>query len=287
RVKMNVYLQDEGLTYEEHGDASEKCLEAVAAYEQASEALSGAENEWKKLENYNIEDAVYTYLTDKYTYQKQMQTAEDSLSELVACQARGEAVTCPYDCYIVKVNVQKGDTWDGSQPMLQVCDKDTQLYFRSDITDKEEIISKNSSVTVQTGRYGSEESRVKDIKTEPDGKQYAYIDLNEDIIYGFGSLYAILQENRTATIVNKSQEAMCLVPVSAVHGSGNDRYVFTVETKENSLGARTMTVHKLSVTVKSETDGTAALADDISWYTLAYMEDRELSDGEIVMEYTD
>ncbi len=287
RVTMNVYLEDEGLTYESHEGASEKCIEAVSAFEEAALVLSRAENEWKKLENYNIEETVYTYLTDKYTYQKQMRDAEEGLAELIACQTKGADIACPYDCYIVKINVQKGDTWDGSAPLFQISDRRSTLYLRSDITDREEKISKNSTVTVKTGRYGMEESRVRDIKTDTEGKQYAYIDLNQDIIDGFGSLYAVMQEKRTATIVNRSQDPLCLVPVSAVHGSGNERHVFTVETKENSLGAKTMTVHKLNVSVKSEIESIAALEDDISWYTLAYMEDRELTDGEIVMEYSD
>lgn len=77
------------------------------------------------------------------------------------------------------------------------------------------------------------------------------------------------------------------MPVSAVHGSGEDRYVFVINKSENTFGSTEMTVRKMSVVVEAEVDGVASLQDDISWYTLAYMEDRAISDGDSVMEYTD
>ncbi len=46
-----------------------------------------------------------------------------------------------------------------------------------------------------------------------------------------------------------------------------------------------MTVTKMQVTVLGEADGVAAIEEDISYSRIAYMEDRELSDGSRVMEY--
>ena len=101
-----------------------------------------------------------------------------------------------------------------------------------------------------------------------------------------GQLFHRKKGGREMTLVYKAKEATCLVPVSAVHGSGDDRYVYTVETRSGSFGSSEMTVRKMSVQVEAEVEGVASLSEDISWYTLAYMEDRAISDGDRVMEYT-
>lgn len=46
-----------------------------------------------------------------------------------------------------------------------------------------------------------------------------------------------------------------------------------------------MTVHKQSVTVLAEADGIASIQEDMSWYDIAYMEDRPINDGDTVMLY--
>ena len=76
-----------------------------------------------------------------------------------------------------------------------------------------------------------------------------------------------------------------LLPSSAVHGAEGDRFVYLIKTSQNAVGNKTMTVEKLSVTVLAEADGTTAIQEDLSYSQVAYMEDRELSDGSRVMEY--
>ena len=138
------------------------------------------------------------------------------------------------------------------------------------------------------GRYGKVESRVNEVVTDTDGRKYAYIDINNDVLDWVGSVYSLMQAGeKEMTLVYKAKEATCLVPVSAVHGSGEDRYVFIVEKHENSFGSTEMTVRKRTVQVETEVEGVASLSEDISWYTLAYMEDRAISDGDRVMEYAD
>ena len=72
---------------------------------------------------------------------------------------------------------------------------------------------------------------------------------------------------------------------SAVRGSGSDRYVYTVENSNSAFGGGTMKLHKMSVTVLSEYGGTTSVQEDITYYTIAYGEDRKIDDGDTVMEY--
>ena len=48
-----------------------------------------------------------------------------------------------------------------------------------------------------------------------------------------------------------------------------------------------MTVKKQNVTVLAEVKGVVSIQEDLSYTTIAYMEDRALNDGDTVMEYTD
>lgn len=41
----------------------------------------------------------------------------------------------------------------------------------------------------------------------------------------------------------------------------------------------------MEVTVIAEANGTVSIQEDVSYYSIAYMEDRPLSDGSAVMEY--
>ena len=87
------------------------------------------------------------------------------------------------------------------------------------------------------------------------------------------------------TLVNRAKQNTTLITSSAIHGTGSNRYVFTVETSYSSFGNSTMTVHKQTVTVLAEADGTASVEEDLSYTDVAYMEDRAINDGDTVMLY--
>ena len=72
-----------------------------------------------------------------------------------------------------------------------------------------------------------------------------------------------------------------------MHGSDQDRYVYVVNRESSTFGADKMTVKKQNVTVLAEVKGVVSIQEDLSYTTIAYMEDRALNDGDTVMEYTD
>ena len=193
-----------------------------------------------------------------------------------------------HDGYTASVDVNVGDVWDGKKAMMTLSAAKSDPVFRADVTDLEKTVSKKSDVNIP-GRYGDIESRVSDVVTDTDGRKYAYIDVNKDVLNYVGSVYSLMQSDTGTemTLVYKATEATCIVPVSAVHGSGEDRYVFTVDRTSNAFGSTELVVHKRTVQVEAEVNGMASLSEDISWYTLAYMEDRAIDDGVTVMEYTD
>ncbi|MBQ3222427.1 MAG: hypothetical protein IJB41_02305 [Clostridia bacterium] len=291
RIALDTLLESEGLELEEDGSLPEKAgdelKEAYEEYMLAVEEMESAQKAWDRSKRYSIDETVYAYLTEKAELEKKMEAAEEGIRKLSAANAAASRIVAERDCYAASVDVAAGDVWDGSKPLITLSAKKADPVFRADVTDLERTVSKKAEVTME-GRYGKVESRVNEVVTDTDGRKYAYIDINNDVLDWVGSVYSLMQAGeKEMTLVYKAKEATCLVPVSAVHGSGEDRYVFIVEKHENSFGSTEMTVRKRTVQVETEVEGVASLSEDISWYTLAYMEDRAISDGDRVMEYAD
>lgn len=292
KIALDTLLAGEGLKLGEDGElpkkAGEEIEEAYDAYQAAQEELAGAEKAWDRSKRYSIEENVYAYLTEKAELEKKMEDAEEQIRVLSAANAGAARIVADRDCYAASVDVKAGDVWDGSSAMMTLSEKKADPVLRADVTDLERAVAKKAEVTME-GRYGNVESRVNEVVTETDGRKYAYIDINDEVLDWVGSVYSLMQNEsgKEMTLVYKAKEATCLVPVSAVHGSGEDRYVFAVNKMSSAFGSTEMTVRKVAVQVETEVEGVASLKEDISWYTLAYMEDRAISDGDRVMEYTD
>lgn len=292
KIAVDTLLSREGLSIGEDGalpeGASEEAQAAAEEYRTALDALAQAEKAWERSKRYSIEEDVYAYLTEKSELEKKMADAEEGIRSLSFANALAAQITAPHDGYAASVSVKAGDVWDGSAAMMEVSAKKAEPVFRADITDLERTVSKKADVSIE-GRYGKVKSRVNEVVTDTDGRKYAHIDMNRDVLDQVGSVYSLMQSEtgREMTLVYEAKEATCLVPVSAVHGSGDERYVYVVDTHSGSFGAAKMTVRKLSVQVLAEVEGVASLSDDISWYTLAYMEDRAIGDGDSVMEYSE
>ena len=290
RIDMDTLLNREGLSLGENGEtpdkASEKCAAAVEAWREAVSAQESAKAAYAKVERYSIDEDVLTYLTEKTESEEKMASAEEQMRSLSALNASVAEITAPHDGYVAELKVAQGDSYSGAGPLLLVSAEGVSPVLRSDISSVKRQVSKGATVTMDTRWGGKIESRVNETGVENTGAKYADIDINRDILNEIGSVYTLMQAEQPLTLVYKAKESTCLVPVSAVHGSEGDRYVFVVDRQSNTFGSDTLTVTKMSVRVTAEVDGTASLEDDISWYTLAYMEDRAINDGDTVMEYT-
>ena len=87
------------------------------------------------------------------------------------------------------------------------------------------------------------------------------------------------------TLVFRAREATSLLPTSAVRGSGDDRYIYVAEQNNAAFGGSTLKLHKLDVKVLGEYGGTTSVQDDVTYYSVAYGEDRAVDNGDAVMEY--
>ena len=89
------------------------------------------------------------------------------------------------------------------------------------------------------------------------------------------------------TVSYRSSASTTLLPVSAVRGSGESRYIYVVDEGSNALGETTLTIRRQDVTVLAEVGSTVSVQEDLGRVRVAYMEDRAISEGSTVMLYAE
>ena len=287
---LKALLAKEKLPMTEEGypeGASDALKAAFDEYRAAQAAQEAARDAWETASRYTVEEAVWTYITDKHSCDEKLAAAEAGLEALTALDSQVRQIVAPHNGYVAAVNVKEGDVCDGSQPLLAITPKGELPGLRADISQITRTVKEGMTVSMKVDSYNTIDTRVTAVGVDLEGKQYADIDLNKEMIARRGSVYAMAQEETPLTLVYRSKEATTLLPVSAVRGSGEDRYVFVVEKQDAAFGGTALKLRKVDVNVLAESDGTASVEEDLTYYSIAYMEDRPIAEGDTVMEYSD
>lgn len=95
----------------------------------------------------------------------------------------------------------------------------------------------------------------------------------------------MMSENTSMICTHRAKTSTTLLPVSAVRGTGDNRYVLLVSEKRNSLGETVMVAVKQEVHVITETEDVVSIEENLGRQRVAYMEDRPIDDGTEVMAY--
>ena len=291
KMTVRLKLSAQKLTWEDETTypegADDSLIAAIDTYWAALETKKTTDADFNRASRYGIDDTVWEYIQERESLSAKVTECEEKCLELQSEADRITVITAPSAGYITAINVKAGDSYDGTSAMYTMTTAEGVPSLQFDLTDVSRNISKGDTVTLSTTQYGTLTAKVTSIGYNSEGKRCAYVTVTEEIAEAYGSLYSLGQQSEiTATMVSKSSTTSSLVPVSAIHGSGNDRYVFVIDTTSSTLSGKTMTVRKTSVTVAAEANGYAAVNEDLSYYKLAYMEDRSLEDGSTVMEYT-
>lgn len=288
RIEMEALLAAEGLELPQSGapeGASEVLRTAVEAWRAADAAQAQAQAAMDGAARYAPDEDTWSYITEKRDFEEKMAQAEESMAALRELDANVRAVCAPRDGYVAAVAVKAGDSYDGSGEMLTVTAADAAPVLRADVSQVDRTVSEGMPVTIEVDQYTSVETQVVATGLDSEGKRYADVEITPQVLDARGSVYAMTVEETPMSLVFRARETTALLPSSAVHGSGEDRYVFTVETSYSNLGNSRMTVRKLPVTVAGEADGVASVREEIGYYDIAYMEDRPINDGDAVMLY--
>ena len=287
-IDMDAQLSREGLSRTEEGypdGASDTLRTMIDAWRDASQTLDSAKVAMDEASRYTVDDAVWSYITEQREQEQKRDEAEDGLRKLLDLNDRVSAIAAPHDGYVAELGVKDGETYDGSQPLYCITAEDVLPTLRADVSELTRTVTEGMTVAYNPNSYDAIETRVIAVGTDADGKKYADIEMTNDLIRARGSVYAMTQEDTPLTLIFRAREATSLLPTSAVRGSGNDRYVFIAEKNTAAFGGSTLKLHKMSVNVLGEYGGTTSIQEDLSYYTIAYGEDRSISDGDAVMEY--
>ena len=158
--------------------------------------------------------------------------------------------------------------------------------LRADLSDVEKAITEGMAVTASIGGK-TIDGKVAGLGFSETGARYADVTVTDEMVKAAGSMYSMSTSPTKLTILFKSAESSCLLPASAVRGSGDSRYIYTVNERTTTFGKRKLSLSKMDVHVIAEADGVASIQEDLSYYNIAYIEDRTLREGSDVMEYVD
>jgi len=284
-VIENLTIGDDGTLPE---GASEGLIQMYDALVQAESALETAQADMDAAERYTVSDDARSYITDKIKYQGELAEAEQEMLDLTVLNERVKSVAAQEDGYITELNVKAGESFSPASPAYAVCPAEEVVSLRADTTEVELNISKGMTAYL-TDKSGNElELEVTAVGVTLTGGTYADVELEKSDIKDMGGVYALAAAGDvTMKLEYKAKQATTLLPSAAVRGSGDDRYVYTLQTETSSFGtSKTVTV-RTDVTVLAESDGTVSISEDLSWTQVAYMEDRSISEGDAVMAYSD
>ena len=290
KVAMEALLNREKLTLPETGvpeEASEDLTAAIEAYRSAVEAETVAQEAMDGAERYLPDDAVWSYITSKRDLKDKMAEAERKMQTLGELNGSVQAITAPRDGYIAEVLVKEGDVYDGSSELFSVNKEGTLPALRADLSSVDKNVTEGMIVTLSSDRYGTVETKVIETGLDAEGRKYADVELTGDVINARGSVYAMTVEDTPLVLINRAKQQTTLLSASAVHGTGEDRYVYTVDKSYSNFGNSKMTVHKMNVTVLAEAGGLVSIQEELGYYDIAYMEDRPINDGDTVMLYVE
>lgn len=287
-LEMDAQLAREGLSRvkegypEGAGDATKKLIDdwraAAKAQEEAQKAMDAASR-------YNVDEAVWSYITEQREQQQKRDEAEQNLRQLVTLNDSVAKLTAPHDGYIAALEIKEGDSYDGSQPLYTITAEDKMPTLRADLSDVTRTVSEGMTATYNPDTYDAIDTKVVAVGTDTEGKKYVDVELNRNLIKARGSVYSMAQEDTNLSLIFRAREATTLLPTSAVRGSGSDRYVYVTEENTAAFGGNTMKLHKMNVKVLGEYGGTSSVQEDLTYYTVVYGEDRSISEGDAVMEY--
>ena len=236
-----------------------------------------------------VTDEVFKYINDRNTILKEMRDISDDMVDLLEGKQALSTVKAESAGYIVAMDVKEGQSYDGKASAYTIAKKEDAPILRADVTDLKKDVAEGAKVEAQ-GDYETLKTKVTAVTLDNDGRQYAEIELTDDILLAAGGMAKLISTGSIdVDIVFRSKKNATLIPASALRseGEGND-YVFVIEYSGGGfLSSGGMIARKTSVTVIDRGDKVVSVQEDLSYQQIIDRADRTVEDGKAVMEYVD
>ena len=236
-----------------------------------------------------VTDEVFKYINDRNTIVKEMRDISDDMVDLLEGKQALSTIKAESAGYIVAMDVKEGQSYDGKASAYTIAKKEDAPILRADVTDLKKDVAEGAKVEAQ-GDYQTLKTKVTAVTLDNDGRQYAEIELTDDILLAAGGMAKLISTGSIdVDIVFRSKKNATLIPASALRseGEGND-YVFVIEYSGGGfLSSGGMIARKTSVTVIDRGDKVVSVQEDLSYQQIIDRADRTVEDGKAVMEYVD
>ena len=285
RMELLSLLKTEELPEELPKKADKETKKAWEAWQSAADASAKARALLQDLDRFAIQEDIWTLLKAKEEAEQKKAEAESRMMAIMLLNKQVSTITAPHSGYITDVLVEKGSSVSGDTVLLKITAEKKDPVIRMDISGIKQTVKKGTAVTVNSDFWGRVETKVISTGVNASGHPYADAEITDDVIYALGQVEAIMKEEIKLRLTTRAQESTCLVPASAVRGSGDARYVYVGEQRQSAFEGSTIKVQKMTVTVLAESASTVSIAEDLSYMKVLYMEDRAISEGGSVMLY--
>ena len=256
------------------------------AWKTAEAEAAAAAAELESWDRYAIPEETWKTLQQKKEAEQKVTKLEEQILALQVLAKTAEKVTAPRAAYVTEVHVEKGTAVDGDTLILKMTAEGSAPVIRLDLSDVKQEVNPGTNISIESESWSRPMVKVVNTGLTPEGHPYADTEITSDVVYALGNVSAMMKTEIKAKLTLRSQEATCLLPASAVRGSGDSRYVYVGQTENSAFGGNRMTVKKMSVTVLAESGTTVSVTEDLSYAKVLYMEDRALTEGGAVMAYT-
>ena len=289
RTALEVRARLIGVTLENgqvpKGEKDKELLALQEALTEAQDAATAAQQRYDNANRLGVNEAVVDYITQSRALTERMAKAEQGITELSVLRETVKSVTAPHDGYVIDVPVKAGDTLSAQTVAVVLSAPKVKGTLRADASEIERQIDKKTSVTIERSNGRNVNASVTDTGIDAEGKNYVDVELSDKEISNLGGALALMGDGVDMVLSYRASSSTTLLPISAVRGTGDDRYVYVVSEGQNGLGQRVMTVSKQSVKVLAEVGSTASIQEDLGRQRIAYMEDRAIEEGSEVMTY--
>lgn len=233
-----------------------------------------------------VGDGIFEYIKKMDGLREEVDKLLKQMLELDQLKAQLQSVQATREGWLTALNLKKDDKYDGSKAAYVLSKPGENPVLRCNITDVKKTISKGMKAKLDSSER---ELTISDVQLGSDGKKYALIELEPDLLSSLGGLSKLMEGQQDVSITYRSARTTTLLPASALRtGDDNNHFIYVVEQNWGGmLSNTTYTVKKQQVTVLETSTKMVALEDDLSWVQIADREDRPLSDGQAVMDYVD
>lgn len=300
--KARVAASEEGiaLTFDQstwrslaqRNKATSTVIDLITAAETAKAAFDAARTDfYNSYENKTIKvkDEVFKYIVDRTALQKEMRKISDDMVELLAAKESLSTVKATAAGYIVAMDVKPEESYDGVKSAYTIAKEGDVPLLRADITDLKKDVAEGAKVEV-AGEYQNLKTKVAAVVDETDGRQYAEIELTEEILRNAGGMGKLLRDGEIeASIVFKAKKNATIIPASALRSEGGgEEYIFLAEHNYGGfLSSGGIVARKTSVTVIDRSEKAVSIQEDLSYQSIIDRADRTIEDGKPVMEYVE